>query len=133
MVNFLTLILVQFCPSRVLAGVLCCAWGTLTKYGIPATAAGLELTYQAAVAAGIVGGAAVGGLFACCFGATASTGAMMVCLPCFVMPCYYADNAALIDGVDDVTSWSVDCFSFSLFSMCCLAWLVTSTKRSEMR
>lgn len=80
-----------------------------------------------------MGFAAVGGLLGCCFGASVGTGLCLTCFPCMYLPCYYADNAALVDGTTDVTSWSVDCVSMSLASLCCCAWVVTSTKRSEMR
>ncbi len=40
---------------------------------------------------------------------------------------------SLIDGPKVVTSWSVDLASFACFSACCMGWLVSSTKRTELR
>jgi hypothetical protein len=47
---------------------------------------------------------------------TAATAAGLLLCPCLVMPCYFADNAALVDGVTLATSWNVDCASFACFS-----------------
>jgi len=118
--------------GAVLSGVLCCPAGTLRNLKIPATKEGLDATWQAAQQTpGVANGGNVK-LFGCCSEPANTCFTMHFC-PCISLPCYYADNAALIDGLDDVTSWSIDFASCVLFGLCGLAWCVTSTKRVEMR
>jgi hypothetical protein len=100
--------------------------------------AGLELTKDAGQAFGIVGGSAVGGLCGCCSNDTPETKAatqlstlgLVCCAPC-TMPCYYADNAALIGG--KATSWSVTCTSFAASMPCLLCAVLSSAQRFELR
>ena len=95
---------------------------------------GYSATAAAAHAAGVVSYGAVGGLFGCCSAcsvAVASCGFLIV--PCCTMPCYYADSAQMIDGDTAVSSWSTDCLSLSIGLLCCCGWMISSTKRTEMR
>ena len=39
----------------------------------------------------------------------------------------------MIDGGAQVTSWSTDCVSLSLALICGCGWLISSTKRTELR
>jgi hypothetical protein len=110
----------------------------LNPFPPPRHQAGLEVTWEAGQAFGVVGGAAVGGLSGCCMNDTPATAAatqlatlgLVFCAPC-TMPCYFADSAALIDG--DATSWSVDCAAFACAMPCLLCCVVSSGKRFALR
>jgi Cys-rich protein (TIGR01571 family) len=126
-----------FLPELLFAvatGVLCCAAFGLVSVGIPATVAGLETTAAAGAEAGIIGTEVVGlGLVECCTADTMLASVGLVLCPCLCLPCFYADNAQLVDGNHHVTTWTTDCVGCTLASICCMGWVVTSTKRKTMR
>jgi hypothetical protein len=112
-------------------GTLCCATNTLVKFEIPATVIGLEVTEEHARGFDAVGADEVP-MCGCCEGTSCAITKLLVC-PCLCIPCYYADNAALIDGMGVQSKLTYDCCAFACLALCCMGSLISAPKRTILR